>query len=53
MEKAYKSQTWLTRRYVIDGKTVTEIAEECKASPATITAWLLKFNLIKNPRSWK
>lgn len=49
----YKSRAWLSKRYVIDGKNVNEIAKECAVSAVTITAWLTKFNLIRNVRSWK
>jgi len=45
--KLYQSQTWLYRRYVVQKKTVTEIAEECKVSAMTIQRYLEKFQLIK------
>jgi transposase len=46
----YKSQSWLSKRYITDGKNVNEIAKECGVSAVTITAWLTKFNLIRNVR---
>jgi transposase len=49
----YKSESWLSKRYITDGKNVNEIAKECGVSSVTITAWLTKFNLIRNVRSWK
>ena len=45
--KLYQSQTWMHRRYVVQKKTVTEIAEECKVSAMTIQRALDKFGLIK------
>jgi len=45
--KLYHSQTWMYRRYVVQKKTVTEIAEECKVSAMTIQRALDKFGLIK------
>ena len=35
------------RRYVVQKKTVTEIAEECKVSAMTIQRALEKFGLVK------
>ena len=49
----YKSRAWFAKRYISDGKNVNEIAKECGVSAVTITAWLTKFNLIRNVRSWK
>jgi DeoR/GlpR family transcriptional regulator of sugar metabolism len=45
--KLYQSKEWLFRRYVVQKKTVTEIAEECKVSAMTIQRYLEKFQLIK------
>jgi DeoR/GlpR family transcriptional regulator of sugar metabolism len=45
--KLYQSQTWLYRRYVVQKKTVTEIADECKVSAMTIQRYLEKFGMIK------
>ena len=45
--KLYQSQTWLYRRYVVQNKTVTEIAAECKVSAMTIQRHLDKFGLIQ------
>lgn len=51
--KYYQSRAWLYRRYVIDKKTITQIADECGASVGTIQKYLEKFELIRNKRSWK
>jgi DeoR/GlpR family transcriptional regulator of sugar metabolism len=45
--KFYQSQEWLKRRYVIQKKTVTEIAKECNVSAMTIQRHLEQFGLIK------
>lgn len=45
--KLYQSKEWLTRRYVIQKKTMSEIAEECGVSLMTIQRYLNEFGLIK------
>lgn len=45
--KLYQSKDWLYRRYIVQKKTVTEIATECKVSAMTIQRYLEKFELIK------
>jgi len=45
--KIYQSKDWLYRRYVVQRKTVTQIAEECKVSAMTIQRYLEQFGLIK------
>ena len=45
--KLYQSEVWLYRKYVVQKKTVTEIAEECKVSAMTIQRYLDKFGVIK------
>lgn len=45
--KLYQSKEWLYRRYVVQKKSVTEIAIECKTSAMTIQRYLTKFGLIK------
>ena len=52
MAKLYQSRAWLTKRYVIDKKTIQEIAKECNTSHQTIYRYLVEFGLIKNQRSW-
>lgn len=49
----YKSKVWLSKRYQQDGKTVTAIATECGVSYQTIYSWLVRYELIRNGRSWK
>lgn len=51
--KLYESRDWLYRRYVVQKKTVTEIAKEAGCSHMTIQRALEKFGLIKNQRKWK
>lgn len=43
----YKSRDWLYRRYIVQKKTVTEIAAECNVSAMTIQRYLEQFGLIK------
>jgi DNA-binding MurR/RpiR family transcriptional regulator len=45
--KFYQSKDWLYRRYIVQKKTVTEIAKECGVSAMTIQRHLEKFGLIK------
>ena len=45
--KLYQSKDWLHRRYVVQKKTVTEIAKECNVSAMTIQRYLEKFGLTK------
>ena len=45
--KLYQSKDWLYRRYVVQRKTVVEIATECKVSAMTIQRYLEKFELIR------
>ena len=45
--KLYQSKDWLYRRYVVQRKTVTEIAQEANTSAMTIQRYLVQFGLIK------
>jgi len=45
--KLYKSKDWLYRRYVVQKKTMEEIAKECNVSIMTIQRYLEQFGLIK------
>jgi DNA-binding MurR/RpiR family transcriptional regulator len=45
--KLYQSKDWLFRRYLVQKKTVTEIAKECGVSAMTIQRYLEQFGLIK------
>ena len=45
--KYYQSKEWLHRRYVLQKKTVTELAKECNVSAMTIQRYLDQFGLIK------
>lgn len=45
--KLYQSRQWLHRRYVVQRKTVIEIAKECDVSAMTIQRYLEQFGLIK------
>jgi DeoR/GlpR family transcriptional regulator of sugar metabolism len=45
--KLYQNKDWLYRRYIVQKKTVTEIAKECQVSAMTIQRYLDQFGLIK------
>ena len=45
--KLYQSRQWLHRRYVVQRKTVIEIAKECDVSAMTVQRYLEQFGLIK------
>jgi DeoR/GlpR family transcriptional regulator of sugar metabolism len=45
--KLYQSKDYLIRRYIVQNKTVTEIAKECNVSAMTIQRHLEQFGLIK------
>jgi len=42
-EKLYQSKLFLKRRYVMERRTLTEIAKECGTSIQTISNYLVKF----------
>ncbi len=50
--KLYESYAWLHKRYVIEKKTIKQMAEESKCSHMTIQRYLEKYGLIKNQRKW-
>lgn len=51
--KLYESKDWLYRRYVVQKKSILEIAKEAGCSHMTIQRALEKYGLIKNQRRWK
>jgi len=51
--KLYQSKAWLTKRYVVDKKTIQEIAKECNTSHQTIYRYLVDFGLMREQRTWK
>ncbi len=52
MADLYKSRDWLFRRYTVQKKTITEIADEAGCSHMTIQRYLEKFGLIRKQRKW-
>lgn len=46
-EKPHKSKAWLRQRWVVEGKTLEEIATEAKVSTQTIRNALKEFGLMK------
>lgn len=53
MSQLYTSKAWLTKRYLVDKKTIQEIAKEANCSHMTIQRYLEKYGLIRNQRTWK
>lgn len=45
--KLYQSKEWLFRKYAVQRKNITEIAQEAGTSVMTIQRYLEKFGLIK------
>ena len=45
--KLYQSKEWLYRKYIVQKKTITEIAKECGVSAMTIQRYLQEFGLLR------
>lgn len=50
--KLYENSNWLRKRYVIEKKTIQEMAKEAGCSHMTIQRYLEKNGMIKNQRKW-
>mgnify|MGYP003352382857 FL=1 len=50
--KLYENKAWLTKRYVVEKKTIVQMAEEAGCSHMTIQRALEKYGMIKNQRKW-
>lgn len=50
--RLYESQAWLYKRYVVEKKKTTEMAQEAGCSHMTIQRALEKYGMIKNQRKW-
>ena len=48
--KLYTSEAWLRKRFVMDKKSLQDIAKECGTSVETIYVYLAKFGLRKSKR---
>ena len=42
---AYKSRTWMRKKYVVEKWNQQQIADYCKTDQATISRWLKKHGL--------
>ena len=49
--KLYTSRQYLTKRILVDKKSLDEIAEENGVSMMTIFNWAVKFGLVKNTKA--
>jgi len=43
----YRDPTWLERRYVLEGKSIEEIAEEAGVTKMTVYLWLKRYGLLR------
>jgi hypothetical protein len=50
--KLYDSKDWVYKRYVVEKKTILEMAMEAKCSHMTIQRCLERWGYIKKPRKW-
>jgi len=50
--KPWENKDWVYKRYVVEKKSVREMALEAKCSHMTIQRALERFELIKKPRKW-
>jgi hypothetical protein len=50
--KLWENKDWVVKRYVVEKKTVLDMAMEAKCSHMTIQRALERFDLIKQARKW-
>lgn len=50
--KPWENREWVHKRYVIEKKSVLDMAMEARCSHMTIQRALERFELIKKPRKW-
>lgn len=50
--RLYNNVNWLKKRYVVEKKTISEMAKEAGCSHMTIQRALEKNGMIKNQRKW-
>ena len=50
--KPWENRDWVHKRYVIEKKSVLDMAMEARCSHMTIQRALERFELIKKPRKW-
>lgn len=50
--KIYENIEWLKKRYVVERKTILEMAKEAGCSHMTIQRYLEKYGLFKKQRRW-
>ncbi len=49
-ERKYRQRDWLHREYILNGRTLTDIGNECGVTPMTIHMWLDRLGLPTRPR---
>lgn len=50
--KLWDSKDWVYKRYVVEKKSILDMAMEAKCSHMTIQRALITFDLVKKPRKW-
>ena len=50
--KPWENREWVHKRYVIEKKSILDMAMEARCSHMTIQRALERFELIKKPRKW-
>jgi hypothetical protein len=48
----WDNKDWVYKRYVVEKKTILQMAMEAKCTHMTIQRALERFDLIKKPRTW-
>ena len=51
MSKSYHDEDWLREQHIERGKKMTQIADECGCSVATISRWIAKHDIETNTNS--
>ena len=52
MAKLYENKAFLTKRYLVEKKSLEDIGKECGVSHQTIYRYLVKFGLIRDQRKF-
>lgn len=50
MSSPYKNKQWLYNRFVVQKRSIEEIAEEAQTTTMTIRNWLKEFNVTRSTR---
>jgi transcriptional regulator with XRE-family HTH domain len=50
MDRRYRDASFLRRRYVIEGQSASEIADDCGVTSSTVSRWLDRHDIRRDPR---